>query len=390
MHVEEKRALVLLRQKAGRREFRNAEDAARADQDQQHRQQTDPQQTSHDRAVTVTNAVDRPQHQRHRPALPGLVAEENGAKRGRQRQRVQCRYQHGNADGDGELAKQLAGNAGNEGDRHENRKEHQPDRDDRTGDLVHRLERGLSRAEIRLLLHNALDVLDNDDRIIDDDADRQHHRQQGDRIGGIADQQQQRESADQADRNRDRRNDGGTQIAEEQKHHGDHEDEGLAQRPQHLVNGIVDENGRVVDDARLEPRRKPRAQPVQRPADGGRGLDGIGIRREIERDADGRPAVDARFGILVLRAHFDAGDVADAKDGAVRIGTQHDPAELFRRRQRALGLHIDLELLVVADRPRADATNRRLNVLGLDGLITSDGARLRLVRRWVSNQMRME
>ena len=129
-----------------------------------------------------------------------------------------------------------------------------------------------------------------------------------------------------------------------------------------------------IDEDRRDRRRRAPSSPGGNRArsrssvrlDGGRGLDGIGIRREIERDADGRPAVDARFGILVLRAQFDARDVADAKHGAVRIGPQHDPAELFRRRQRALGLNIHLELLVVADRPRADATDRRLNVLGLD------------------------
>ena len=102
--------------------------------------------------------------------------------------------------------------------------------------------------------------------------------------------------------------------------------------------------------------------------DGGRGLHRVGVRREIERDADRRAAVDARLGVLVLRAHLDAGDVADAQHRAVGIGAQHDLAELFRRRQRALGLHVHLELLVVADRARADAADRRLHVLRLDGV----------------------
>ena len=49
------------------------------------------------------------------------------------------------------------------------------------------------------------------------------------------------------------------------------------------------------------------------------------------------------------------------------IGAQHDVAELLRRGQRALRLHVHLELLVVAHRPRADAADRRLHVLRLDG-----------------------
>ena len=53
-------------------------------------------------------------------------------------------------------------------------------------------------------LHDAFDVLDHDDRIVDQDADRQHHREQRDRIGRIAEHQQHREGADHADRHCDR------------------------------------------------------------------------------------------------------------------------------------------------------------------------------------------
>src|SRR5258705_5929819 len=35
----------------------------------------------------------------------------------------------------------------------------------------------------------------------------------------------------------------------------------------------------------------------------------------------------------VLRSQFDAGDVADPQDCAIRVGAQHDPAKLLRRRQ---------------------------------------------------------
>ncbi len=80
----------------------------------------------------------------------------------------------------------------------------------------------------------------------------------------------------------------------------------------------------------------------------------------------------------------------DPQHRAVRIGAQHDVAELLGCRQAALGLHVELELLVVADRTRADAADRRLHALGRIAVITSDGARLRLVSRWVSNQIRIE
>ena len=48
--------------------------------------------------------------------------------------------------------------------------------------------RRLGDRELGILLDHALDVLDDDDRVVDDDADRQHQRQQRDGVGGIADQ----------------------------------------------------------------------------------------------------------------------------------------------------------------------------------------------------------
>jgi hypothetical protein len=54
--------------------------------------------------------------------------------------------------------------------------QHQHDRDERAGDFVHRrarrLERGQAPREV------ALDILDHDDRVVDDDADRQHQPEQ--------------------------------------------------------------------------------------------------------------------------------------------------------------------------------------------------------------------
>ena len=38
---------------------------------------------------------------------------------------------------------------------------------------------------LRVLFHHPLDVLDHHDGVVDDDADRQHQRQQRHRIGGI-------------------------------------------------------------------------------------------------------------------------------------------------------------------------------------------------------------
>ena len=59
------------------------------------------------------------------------------AERRGKRERVDCREEHGYGDGDGELTKQLAGNAGDERHRDEHRQQYQRDRDDGRGNLRH-------------------------------------------------------------------------------------------------------------------------------------------------------------------------------------------------------------------------------------------------------------
>ena len=53
---------------------------------------------------------------------------------------------------------------------------------------------------------------------------------------------------------------------------------------------------------------------------------------------------------------------------AIGIRADHDLREFLDRGQPPLGLDVELELLIVRDRPCADAANRRLDVLSLDGL----------------------
>ena len=79
-------------------------------------------------------------------------------------------------------------------------------------------------------LHHSLDVLDHDDRVVHHDADREHQRQQRDRVGRITKRKQNGETSDQADRNGNDRNDGGAQIAEKQEHDDGDKNKCLDQR----------------------------------------------------------------------------------------------------------------------------------------------------------------
>ena len=93
----------------------------------------------------------------------------------------------------------------------------------------------------------------------------------------------------------------------------------------------------------------------------------------------------------VLRAQLDARHVADAQHRAVRIGAQHDVAELLRRGQAPLGLHVELELRVRCWSGRAPMRpTGACTFCAWIAAMMSDGDRFRLARRWVSNQMRIE
>ena len=75
-----------------------------------------------------------------------------------------------------ELAEQPAGVAGHEGERHEHRHQRRGRGDDREADLAGAVEGGEQR---RLaVLDAAVDVLDLDDGVVDDDADGEHDGEQ--------------------------------------------------------------------------------------------------------------------------------------------------------------------------------------------------------------------
>ena len=96
-----------------------------------------------------------------------------------------------------------------------------------------------------------------------------------------------------------------------------------------------------------------------------RDIDRIGAGRLVDGDERAGRLVEAAIGIGGFGAKFDAADIADAHEGAVRIGAHHDILEFFHRDQAALRLDIELEELVLAHRLRADAADRRLDVLRL-------------------------
>ena len=146
-----------------------------------------------------------------------LLAQQRGAERRRERQRHEPGDRDRHRDRDRELPVHLADQPAEERDRQEHRGQHEHDRDHGPGHLLHRLDRGLARREA-LLGDDPLDVLEHDDRVVDHDADREHHAEQRQRVDREAEQQHRRERADQRHGHRKHRDQRCAPVLQEQEH----------------------------------------------------------------------------------------------------------------------------------------------------------------------------
>ena len=217
LRLHQQRALILLRQKPRRHGAAEAQNRGDRDADQRQGQQHPRREPPDDAGIAALHAVDAALHRADDPAGRRAVAQQQRAQGRRQGQRVQRRDQHRHRHGDGELLVELADDAGDESDRNKDRQQHQGDRDDRRGDLAHRRFGRVGRRHFGMLGDHVLDRLDDDDRVVDDDPDRQHQRQQRDRVGRKAERQHHRKGADQRHRHRDDRHQGRAQAAEKDK-----------------------------------------------------------------------------------------------------------------------------------------------------------------------------
>ena len=195
-------ALVLVRHEARRQRLEEVEDERdeRGKKDERDRHSPDDQ---HDQAAerlgqTVECPVEPGEGAARRR---GRVPEENAAQRRSQRQRDETGDGHRDRDGDRELLVELARRAGQEGGRDEDRGHDQDGRDHGAHHLAHGLDRRLLRGEVPLG-HVPLDVLHHHDRIVDDDADREHEAEEREQVDGEAEGEHDGERAEQAPRRR--------------------------------------------------------------------------------------------------------------------------------------------------------------------------------------------
>ncbi len=291
-----------------------------------------------------------------------LALEYQHAQRGCQRQRDDARDHHRDRHRDRKLAVELAGQSAKESDRHEHRAQREYDSDHRPADLFHGLDRRLACRQV-FFLHDALDVFEHHDRVIDHDTDRQHHAEQRQCVDRVAEREQAGEGADQRHRHGDRRNQRGAPVLQEQEHDQEHQHHGLGEGLDDFADRHLDEARRVVHDLVCQTMREALRQILHDM------IDVVGdrerVRAGLQEDADQRCrlAADATDEFVVFRPQFDARNIAETKRRAVRIGAHDDVLEFAHIGKAALGGDRVHQLLVAAVRRLPDLAGGELRVL---------------------------
>ena len=216
-------------------------------------------------------------------------------------------------------------------------------------------------------MHDAFDILDHHDGIVDQQANHQHQREQGQGVDGVAEHGEDAEGPQQHHRHGDGGYQGGAPVLQEDVHHQHHQGDGFDQGDHHVMDGEADEGGVVHRIDHLHARRQGGAQFLGALLDHAHRLQRVGARRQHDRDAGGRVAVEQASNFVRLCTQFDAGDIAEPHHGAAGRGLEHDLAELFGRLQTGLGGDGGVQLLALDGGLLADLAGGNLHVLGLYG-----------------------
>ena len=254
------------------------------------------------------------------------------------------------------------GQAAEKSHRNKHRRQHEGDRHHRATDISQRrLGRRRRRKifRVELVLHR----LHHDDRIIDDDTDRQHQSEQRQRVDRKAQRGKHGEGADQGHRHHQHRNQGRTPRLQEQKHHQQHQQHGFKQGDDHFLHRLGDKGRGAVRHRIHHARREALRQRLHGRLNITRGIECIGIGLQENTDEHARHAVLLHGDRVISTAEFNARNILQTHDLAVGRGADDDVFVLRDIGQSTL--HGDRILHRHAGwcGRHADATGRRHHVL---------------------------
>ena len=339
-HEEADVALVLDRRELAlghgvQRPCRHGDEQRRGDDRRAHRQRAVEQVL-----VPATHRVERVIHQSRETSLVAALVHEARAHHRRERHGDDAGEHHRRGERDRELEEQRAGETALESDRGVHRGQRDGHRDDRSDELAGADDR---RLHARLPLADvSLDVLDHDDRVVDDESDRQHDGEDRQQVEAEARRVHHQRRADERDGHRDERHERRAQRSHEEEHDEADDDDRLGQRLRDLLQRVLHEGRRVVREMHLDVRRQRRRDARHL------GLQAMGDVDLVH--ADQRPHAEVHGLLLAVLgdhvglfgAQLHLRHVAQPHDGAGAVGDD-EVLELLHRAQVGVGEQVDLD-----------------------------------------------
>ena len=361
--------LILVGDEAGWYPAPEEADSDHHDPDEQDRHHRAPDEQAGHADVTrrrgVEHAVEAAEEDAERAPRGAGGLEEHGGERGRQRERAERREEHRDRDGEGELLVHLPGEAAEERDGDEHGGEDERDPDDRRRHFFHRLPRGVAGAQAVLdVVH---DGLDDDDRVVHDDADGEHEAEHRERVDREAQQREEDERANDRDRHRQQRDDRGPHVLEKDEDDERDEDQRLDERLHDLVDRGLDRRRGVVDDLVVQAGWKQILGRGHGLVDRLGRLELVRAGEQVDRHRAGGLAVQPAERVVILAAQLGTPHVADAHHRSGGRLTDDDVLELVRGHEATRRAHREGERLVGGRRRLSDPAGWRLEILVLDG-----------------------
>ena len=245
--------------------------------------------------------------------------------------------------------------AGHEGDRDKDRHEYHRRCDDGEADLPAAGDRGQQR---RLtLLDVPDDILQHDDRVVDDQANRQHEPEQRQRIDRVAEHGHDGERGYDGHRDRQRGNRRRANRPEEGKNYDQNHRERHGQGLQYLLHGFADEHREIDCDDDVDIVRQALPDAIQLFRHAAVDREDVGLRLRDHAETHPRHRVRACHPARALRLYANFRDVAQPHDVVVGRSRQDQRGEVRRAAQLAVGTQAELAIR------RLDAAGRQLDVL---------------------------
>ena len=172
-------------------------------------------------------------------------------------------------------------------------------------------------------------IFNDNDGVIHDEANRYHHRQQGQQVDGEPHHPDQKQDANQRQGNGDNRNGDDAQGAQEQEDHQDNNDRCLHQGAGHFLQCFADVLRKIGVQEDFKVSWQLPLQFLDLGMDTGRRLKRVGIRRWLDSNKNSFFAAGVDCEIVSRTRQLNVCDITEG-DALVAFLAHHDAGEFCR------------------------------------------------------------